>query len=193
MRKTDRIVDVLYASGINSSQKATQPDPNWKSIRVFDKSMLQGLTANKGEKRESRDRMLFTTTNSVYNAANVFLFVADNTSVEWTLKGGYMDGKRTFILGTNNQENRVSSVYGLTKVRKALFPTFIPIMDIHSHPYNPFASPEDMDCAKLLRDIQYGVYYKDNIINYTDQNNSTYSIKVNSMDDLMRYIFQQLR
>ena len=48
MRKTDRIVDVLYASGINSSQKATQPDPNWKSIRVFDKSMLQGLTASKG-------------------------------------------------------------------------------------------------------------------------------------------------
>ena len=36
-------------------------------------------------------------------------------------------------------------------------------------------------------------YYKDNIINYTDQNNSTYSIKVNSMNDLMRYIFQQLR
>ena len=35
--------------------------------------------------------------------------------------------------------------------------------------------------------------YKDNIINYTDQNNSTYSIKVNSMNDLMRYIFQQLR
>lgn len=194
MRKTDRIVDVLYASGINSSQKATQPDPNWKSIRVFDKSMLQGLTASKGEKgRDYWDRKLYTTTNSVYNAANVFLFVADNTSVEWTLKGGYMDGKRTFILGTNNNRNRVSSMYGLTKVQEALFPTFIPIIDIHSHPYNPFASPEDMDNARLLRDIRYGIYYKDNIINYTDQNNSTYSIKVNSMNDLMRYIFQQLR
>ncbi|UVO74540.1 type IV secretion protein Rhs [Bacteroides thetaiotaomicron] len=194
MRKTDRIVDVLYASGINSSQKATQPDPNWKSIRVFDKSMLQGLTASKGEKgRDYWDRKLYTTTNSVYNAANVFLFVADNTSVEWTLKGGYMDGKRTFILGTNNNRNRVSSMYGLTKVQEALFPTFIPIIDIHSHPYNPFASPEDMDNARMLRDIRYGIYYKDNIINYTDQNNSTYSIKVNSMNDLMRYIFQQLR
>ena len=183
MRKTDRIVDVLYASGINSSQKATQPDPNWKSIRVFDKSMLQGLTASKGEKgRDYWDRKLYTTTNSVYNAANVFLFVADNTSVEWTLKGGYMDGKRTFILGTNNNRNRVSSMYGLTKVQEALFPTFIPIIDIHSHPYNPFASPEDMDNARLLRDIRYGIYYKDNIINYTDQNNSTYSIKVNSMN-----------
>ena len=191
MRKTDRIVDVLYASGINSSQKATQPDPNWKSIRVFDKSMLQGLTEEKG--RDYWDRKLYTTTNSVYNAANVFLFVADNTSVEWTLKGGYMDGKRTFILGTNNNRNRVSSMYGLTKVQEALFPTFIPIIDIHSHPYNPFASPEDMDNARLLRDIRYGIYYKDNIINYTDQNNSTYSIKVNSMNDLMRYIFQQLR
>ena len=194
MRKTDRIVDVLYASGINSSQKATQPDPNWKSIRVFDKSMLQGLTASKGEKgRDYWDRKLYTTTNSVYNAANVFLFVADNTSVEWTLKGGCMDGKRTFILGTNNNRNRVSSMYGLTKVQEALFPTFIPIIDIHSHPYNPFASPEDMDNARMLRDIRYGIYYKDNIINYTDQNNSTYSIKVNSMNDLMRYIFQQLR
>ncbi|MFT0228527.1 hypothetical protein ACMSFO_13430, partial [Bacteroides thetaiotaomicron] len=70
MRKTDRIVDVLYASGINSSQKATQPDPNWKSIRVFDKSMLQGLTENKGE--DWMDRLLYTTTNSVYNASNVF-------------------------------------------------------------------------------------------------------------------------
>lgn len=193
MRKTDRIVDVLYASGINSSQKATQPDPNWKNIRVFDKSMLQGLTASKGEKRESRDRMLFTTTNSVYDAADVFLFVADNTSVEWTLKGGYMDGKRTFILGTNNQENRVSSLNGLINGKGPLYPTFIPIIDIHSHPYNPFASSGDMDCAKLLRDIQYGIYYKDNIINYTHNNNSIYSIKVNSMNDLMRYIFQQLR
>lgn len=193
MRKTDRIVDVLYASGINSSQKATQPDPNWKNIRVFDKSMLQGLTASKGEKRESRDRMLFTTTNSVYDAADVFLFVADNTSVEWTLKGGYMDGKRTFILGTNNQENRVSSLNGLINGKGPLYPTFMPIIDIHSHPYNPFASSGDMDCAKLLRDIQYGIYYKDNIINYTHNNNSIYSIKVNSMNDLMRYIFQQLR
>lgn len=113
--------------------------------------------------------------------------------MEWTLKGGYMDGKRTFILGTNNNRNRVSSMYGLTKVQEALFPTFIPIIDIHSHPYNPFASPEDMDNARMLRDIRYGIYYKDNIINYTDQNNSTYSIKVNSMNDLMRYIFQQLR
>ena len=194
MRKTDRIVDVLYASGINSSQKVTRPDPNWKSIRVFDKSMLQGLTASKEKKgRDYWDRKLYTTTNSVYNAANVFLFVADNTSVEWTLKGGYMDGKRTFILGTNNNRNRVSSMYGLTKVQEALFPTFIPIIDIHSHPYNPFASPEDMDNARLLRDIRYGIYYKDNIINYTDQNNSTYSIKVNSMNDLMQYIFQQFR
>lgn len=35
--------------------------------------MLQGLTASKGEKgRDYWDRKLYTTTNSVYNAANVF-------------------------------------------------------------------------------------------------------------------------
>jgi len=45
----------------------------------------------------------------------------------------------------------------------------------------------------LISVLPIDYYYKDNIINYTDQNNSTYSIKVNSMNDLMRYIFQQLR
>ena len=191
MRKTDRIVDVLYASGINSSQKATQPDPNWKSIRVFDKSMLQGLTENKGE--DSMDRLLYTTTNSVYNASNVFLFVAGNTNVEWTLKGGYKDGRRTFVLGTNNNENQVSSINGLINTKDPFFLTFKPMIDIHSHPYNPFASLRDMDNARLLRDIRYSIYYENNIINYTDQNDNTYSISVNSMNDLMRYIFQQLR
>ena len=191
MRKTDRIVDVLYASGINSSQKATQPDPNWKSIRVFDKSMLQGLTENKGE--DWMDRLLYTTTNSVYNASNVFLFVAGNTNVEWTLKGGYKDGRRTFVLGTNNNENQVSSINGLINTKDPFFLTFKPMIDIHSHPYNPFASLRDMDNARLLRDIRYSIYYENNIINYTDQNDNTYSISVNSMNDLMRYIFQQLR
>ena len=191
MRKTDRIVDVLYASGINSSQKATQPDPNWKSIRVFDKSMLQGLTENKGE--DSMDRLLYTTTNSVYNASNVFLFVAGNTNVEWTLKGGYKDGRRTFVLGTNNNENQVSSINGLINTKDPFFLTFKPMIDIHSHPYNPFASLRDMDNARLLRDIRYSIYYENNIINYTDQNDNTYSISVNSMNDLMIYIFQQLR
>lgn len=139
------------------------------------------------------DRLLYTITNSVYNASNVFLFVAGNTNVEWTLKGGYKDGRRTFVLGTNNNENQVSSINGLINTKDPFFLTFKPMIDIHSHPYNPFASLRDMDNARLLRDIRYSIYYENNIINYTDQNDNTYSISVNSMNDLMIYIFQQLR
>ncbi|WP_306308329.1 JAB-like toxin 1 domain-containing protein [Bacteroides faecalis] len=192
MRKTDRIVDVLYASGINGP-KATQPEPNWKSIQVFDKSLLKGLEKNKG--KYTLDRMLYTTTNSAYDAANVFLFAENNTNVEWTLKGGYMDGKKTFILGTDNNENRVTGIYGLTKVENALFPNFEPIFDIHSHPYTPEAAEADMNISKLLLDVKYSIYFRDDqkIIGYDQENSMTYSIKINSMKDLITYILQQFK
>ena len=192
MRKTDRIVDVLYASGINGP-KATQPEPNWKSIRVFDKSLLKGLEKNKG--KYTLDRMLYTTTNSAYDAVNVFLFAENNTNVEWTLKGGYMDGKKTFILGTDNNENRVTGIYGLTKVENALFPNFKPIFDIHSHPYTPEAAEADMNISKLLLDVKYSIYFRNDqkIIGYDQENSMTYSIKINSMKDLITYILQQFK
>ena len=139
--------------------------------------------------------MQFASTNSAYDAANVFLFATDNTNVEWTLKGGFRNKKITYILGTNNSENSVTSLYGLTKSKDALFPDFKAIFDIHSHPYDQFASPEDINSFTLFPNVKHSLYFVDErtLFKYTDKENSIKSIKVNSMDDLMKYIFQQLK
>ncbi len=193
MRKTNSAVDVLYASGINGP-KATQPDPSWKSIQVSDKSVLNGFIESQTG-RDLWDRKEFSSTHSISDAANIFLFAADNTTVEWTLKGGYINDKETYILGTNNSENSVTNIYGLTEVDKAIYPDFKAIFDIHSHPNNPFASQRDMDNVKKFMDVKYGIYYKDErtFFSYTDKEKRKNSITVSSMDDLIKYIFQQFK
>ena len=193
MRKTNSAVDVLYASGINGP-KATQLDPSWKSIQVSDKSVLDGFVKSQTG-RTLWDRMEFSSTHSISDAANIFLFATDNTNVEWTLKGGYINDKETYILGTNNNENSVTNIYGLTNVDKAIYPDFKAIFDIHSHPNNPFASQRDMDNVKKFMDVKYGIYYKDErtFFSYTDKEKRKNSITVSSMDDLIKYIFQQFK
>ena len=92
-------------------------------------------------------------------------------------------------------ENSVTNIHGLTQSEKPLFSDFKAIFDIHSHPYNPFASQKDMDGIKFFPNVEYSIYFKDeqSLFKYTDKENNTKSIKINSMDDLMKYIFQQFK
>ena len=52
-----------------------------------------------------------------------------------------------------------------------------------------------MDGIKFFPNVEYSIYFKDeqSLFKYTDKENNTKSIKINSMDDLMKYIFQQFK
>ena len=185
-RKTDRKVDVLYASVMKEGSPEIRP--NWKSIRVFDKSILPALSKNLGE--NSGGIEFFAETASAYDAANIVAFGVENTNVEWSYKAGIRDGEKKFIIGNSHSEYSVSTLDGIFNKP---FKGFETVLDVHSHPSTQGASEHDMFNAKGKSDITFGVYFKGNktLYEYNSVNNKLNSVKMNSPLDLMKYTFRQ--
>lgn len=186
IRKTDRIVDVLYASGTTGT--VSEINPEWKNIRVFDKSILPALETNLGNNTSGVN--YFAETSSAYDAANIVTFGVDNTGVEWRYTAGYRDGERKYIIGNSSREYSVSTLEG---INNRPFEGFQQIVDIHSHPSTQGASEHDMMNAKGKNNVSFGVYFKDNktLYEYNSVRSNLNSIKMNSMLDLMRYTYRQ--
>ena len=186
MRRTNRIVDVLYASG--TSGTVSKINPEWKNIRVFDKSILPALERNLGNNTSSAD--YFAETSSAYDAANIATFGIENTGVEWKYTAGYRDGEKKYIIGNSSRDYSVSTLEG---INNNPFEGFQPIVDIHSHPSTQGASEHDMLNAKGKNGVSFGVYFKDNktLYEYNSVRSNLNSIKMNSMLDLMRYTFRK--
>ena len=186
IRKTDRIVDVLYASG--TSGTVSKINPEWKNIRVFDKSILPALETNLGNNTSRAD--YFAETSSAYDAANIATFGIENTGVEWKYTAGYRDGEKKYIIGNSSRDYSVSTLEG---INNNPFEGFQPIVDIHSHPSTQGASEHDMLNSKGKNGVSFGVYFKDNktLYEYNSVRSNLNSIKMNSMLDLMRYTFRK--
>ena len=186
IRKTDRIVDVLYASG--TSGTVSKINPEWKNIKVFDKSILPALETNLGNNTSGAD--YFAETSSAYDAANIATFGIENTGVEWKYTAGYRDGEKKYIIGNSSRDYSVSTLEG---INNNPFEGFQPIVDIHSHPSTQGASEHDMLNSKGKNGVSFGVYFKDNktLYEYNSVRSNLNSIKMNSMLDLMRYTFRK--
>ena len=186
MRRTNRIVDVLYASG--TSGTVSKINPEWKNIKVFDKSILPALETNLGNNTSGAD--YFAETSSAYDAANIATFGIENTRVEWKYTAGYRDGEKKYIIGNSSRDYSVSTLEG---INNNPFEGFQPIVDIHSHPSTQGASEHDMLNAKGKNGVSFGVYFKDNktLYEYNSVRSNLNSIKMNSMLDLMRYTFRK--
>ena len=186
MRRTNRIVDVLYASG--TSGTVSKINPEWKNIKVFDKSILPALETNLGNNTSGAD--YFAETSSAYDAANIATFGIENTGVEWKYTAGYRDGEKKYIIGNSSRDYSVSTLEG---INNNPFEGFQPIVDIHSHPSTQGASEHDMLNAKGKNGVSFGVYFKDNktLYEYNSVRSNLNSIKMNSMLDLMRYTFRK--
>ena len=186
MRRTNRIVDVLYASG--TSGTVSKINPEWKNIKVFDKSILPALETNLGNNTSGAD--YFAETSSAYDAANIATFGIENTGVEWKYTAGYRDGEKKYIIGNSSRDYSVSTLEG---INNNPFEGFQPIVDIHSHPSTQGASEHDMLNSKGKNGVSFGVYFKDNktLYEYNSVRSNLNSIKMNSMLDLMRYTFRK--
>lgn len=186
MNRTNRIVDVLYASG--TSGTVSKINPEWKNIRVFDKSILPALEKRIGNTTSGVN--YFAETSSAYDAANIATFGVENTGVEWRYTAGYRDGERKYIIGNSSREYSVSTLEG---INNRPFEGFQPIVDIHSHPSTQGASEHDMLNTKGKNEVSFGVYFKDNktLYEYNSVRSNLNSIKMNSMLDLIRYTFGQ--
>lgn len=163
-------------------------NPEWKNIKVFDKSILPALETNLGNNTSGAD--YFAETSSAYDAANIATFGIENTGVEWKYTAGYRDGEKKYIIGNSSRDYSVSTLEG---INNNPFEGFQPIVDIHSHPSTQGASEHDMLNAKGKNGVSFGVYFKDNktLYEYNSVRSNLNSIKMNSMLDLMRYTFRK--
>lgn len=184
MRKTDRKVDVLYASGTKGGVSEIKPE--WNNIRVFDKTILPTFYKNRASKSKP---LLFAETAHISDAARILLFGVENTGVEWSYRAGQRNGKKSYIIGNSGSEYSVSTLESMNN----LFEGFQTVVDIHSHPSTPGAYGNDMPNAKGKDNTTFGVYYKGDktIYEYNSVNSNLNSIKIPSLLDLMKYTFQQ--
>ena len=86
-------------------------NPEWKNIRVFDKSILPALKTNLGNTTSGVN--YFAETSSAYDAANIATFSVENTGVEWRYTAGYRDGERKYIIGNISRDYSVSTLEGI--------------------------------------------------------------------------------
>ena len=189
INETKRIVDVLYYAGNNFTTKTI--NPQWKNIRVFDKTFLRNFTLENNRGHDVNDSQYFGETSSLYDAANVVKFVMDNTGVEWSLDAGSRDGKKSYVVGTNHKEDAVSM---LNAVDGNPFDGFESKVRIHSHPNKAGGtkgdSPGDIENAKGKGNVSFGVYFKGNqtLYEYNSKKSNTNETKINSLREFMKLI-----
>lgn len=160
-------------------------------VVVQDKGLLKGLTQNMGG--DFYRRRFYQETNNIYDAVAVFKFASDNTSKEWKLDiYDVGDGQLKSVVATNMDERSVglTSDYNDThaKVR-----SLKQIVDIHSHPdENGTKGGSASDRSLVNPETRNAVYHKATrtLFEYNRNSSSINSIKINSYDDLYKYIIR---
>lgn len=160
-------------------------------VVVQDKGLLKGLTQNMGG--DYYRRRFYQETNNIYDAVAVFKFASDNTSKEWKLDiYAVGDGQLKSVVATNMDERSVglTSDYNDThaKVR-----SLKQIVDIHSHPdENGTKGGSASDRSLVNPETRNAVYHKATrtLFEYNRNSSSINSIKINSYDDLYKYIIR---
>lgn len=125
-----------------------------ESITVNDKKILSGMYNMQDGKSGGLET--YNSTSSLEDAAEVFKFGADNTSVEWKLDMYNDKGDKTAIIGTSGREDSVFS-----DKQSELNVKGDKVIDMHSHPYNAQASDQDMKNLKIKTGT---VYHRDSKI-----------------------------
>ncbi len=154
-KKTDDDYDQLYATKSDEGGHIVSIVEN--PLRVNDTGLLPQLQGKNGATAE---------TSSSTDAFNVFKFAADNSNVEWSLKGYGTEGGGTgFLLLTSYDEEKVTSGNGSYDPSNLLF-------SLHSHPagkdnlgpsgyvtnppkssnYYPYTG-EDNDCYTMINNL----------------------------------------
>ena len=120
-------------------------------ITVNDKKILSGMYNMQDGKSGGLET--YNSTSSLEDAAAVFKFGADNTSVEWKLDIYNDKGDKTAIIGTSGREDSV-----FADKQSELNVKGDKVIDMHSHPYNAQASDQDMKNLKIKTGT---VYHRD--------------------------------
>ena len=120
-------------------------------ITVNDKKILSGMYNMQDGKSGGLET--YNSTSNLEDAATVFKFGADNTSVEWKLDIYNDKGDKTAIIGTSGREDSVFS-----DKQSELNVKGDKVIDMHSHPYNAQASDQDMKNLKIKTGT---VYHRD--------------------------------
>lgn len=126
----------------------------------------------------------YNSTVNLEDAAAVFKFGADNTSVEWKMDVYNDKGSKTAIVGTLHKEGSVFS-----DKKSELNVKGNKIVDLHSHPYNDKASGQDMRILKIKTGT---IYHKDSqtLFNYNKRNShiNTGDTKATNSSDLSKFL-----
>lgn len=122
-----------------------------KSLEIHDKNLLLGMYNMQGG--WSKTIETYNSTSSLSDAAEIFKFAADNTTVEWKMDIYDDNGSKTAIIGTSGRESSVFS-----DKQDKLHVKGEKVVDMHSHPYNTKASPEDMSALKIKKGA---IYHRD--------------------------------
>ena len=93
-------IDVLYAfSGDDNNPKGKN------YVVMQEQGLLEKLVKKKAQNQNNK---YFTKSSNLFDAANLFQFVAENTTVEWYLSIFESDNKHTAFIVTNRQPYRVN-------------------------------------------------------------------------------------
>ena len=113
-------IDVLYAfSGDDNNPKGKN------YVVMQEQGLLEKLVKKKAQNQNNK---YFTKSSNLFDAANLFQFVAENTTVEWYLSIFESDNKHTAFIVTNRQPYRVN--YG----NEGEYMSGKKKISIHSHP-----------------------------------------------------------
>lgn len=120
-------------------------------IVVKDQSFLSGL--HKMQKSHMNHGIeTYNSTVNLDDAAAVFKFGSDNTNAEWKMDIYDNEGSKTAVVGLSGREGSVFS-----DVQDELNIKGDKVVDLHTHPYNDYASEGDM---KVLKIKTGAIYYK---------------------------------
>ena len=151
------VVEGSTSDRLMSTRSGVEP------VTVNDKELLSGMYVMQDGKSGGLET--YYSTSSLEDAAAVFKFGADNTSVEWKLDVYNDKGDKTAIIGTSGKEGSVFS-----DKQSELNVKGDKVVDMHSHPYNDKASGQDMNNLKVGIGA---VYHRDSkVLFFYDSRNS---------------------
>ena len=184
-------VGKLFRSGDKGNDRLFSSNKNVEPISISDDKFLAGMYEMQSDYKNPSKEFYNATTN-IKGAASVFLFVANNTSVEWKLDAYKKGDVITAIVGTQHRENEV-----FADKQKELKVEGEKILDSHSHPYNNVAADHDMENLK----IKVGtIYHKDSktLFFYGNDsqriNNSIYQDRrIGTENDLYKFLQDYLK
>jgi len=185
LKETDDETDTLYALNCYADNDDYDINESAGSVTVNqneDGSSVLSDLADKKFNTDGYNELSVAKTSSFDDAFNVFLFAADNSSVEWSLDGFNVDGENSFVLGTQHEERVAINTHYLFSGLSLENKTF----DLHSHPETKGGSGYELEgymYGDKLRQYRqytrhgasssllYYIYHRDskNLYQYTPQ------------------------